>query len=136
MIKELNDAVKWHKDKNYIINPMLADNKEDSIWYSDLVFSFDYKGYCFSVHAFGDIEFDYKGETYYSIYETDITNDEQLHNAIQNGELEFYNNNWYELFIDKVDEQGKPIEEISNIVIDNITDCVDKDWVESLIKGE
>ena len=135
MIQELKNAFEWHKDKDYFINPMLADDKQDSIWYNDLVFSYDYKGYRFSVHAVGDIEFDYKGEIYCDIYDTDITNDEQFNKAIQNYEFEFYNSNWYELYVDKIDENGQFIDELGDFVIDNITDCVDKDWVKSFIEG-
>lgn len=136
MIQELKDAIKWHNDKDYFMIGDLRDDRQDSIWYDDLLYLFDYKGYEFSVHAYGEIAFYYKGERYYSIYDTDIENDKQLYDAIDNGELDFINNNWYELFVDKIDDKGRVIEEIDNFVIDEITDCLDKNWIDELIEEE
>ena len=101
-----------------------------------MLYSYDYKGYRFSVHALGDITIYYKEDTYHSIYDTDITNDEELHKAVENNEIEWDNNNWYDLVIDKIDDKGNVVEEIDYIVINNLEDCVDRDWIEDIIKGE
>ena len=136
MIEELKNAVNWHKDKNYIISPALREDRQDSVWYNGLLYAYTYKGYRFSVYAVGDITIYYKEDTYHSIYDTDIKNDAELHKAVENNEIEWGNNNWYEMFIDKVDEKRNVVEEIDNIVIDNLEDCVDRDWIEDIVKGE
>lgn len=136
MIKELKDAVNWHKDKDYFMSTELREDRQDSNWYDGLLYSFKYKGHEFSVYAHGDIRIDYKGEIYHNIYDTDLKNDKDLQRALEKNELTWENNNWYELFVDKIDENGEQIEEIDSFVIDYITDCLDKEWVEDLVKGE
>ena len=136
MVEELKNSIKWHKDKDYFVSAELRDDRQDSIWYDGLLFSYKYKGYRFSVIACGYVKIYYNEESFDSIYQTDITNDNRFNMAIKNGELDFGNNNWFELFVDKIDENGNTTEEIDNFVIDNITDCLDKGWVEDIVRGE
>lgn len=136
MVKELQDAVKWHKDTNYFMSQELSDDRQDSNFYDGLLYAYKYKGYKFSVFAHGEIRIFYKGDRYSNIYDIGIKNDKQMKKAIENGDLDWENNNWYELFVDKLDEQGNVAEEIDSFVIDYITDCLDKEWVEDLVKGD
>ena len=136
MVEELKNSIKWHKDKDYFVSAELRDDRQDSIWYDGLLFQYKYKGYRFSVVACGYIKIHYNEESFDSIYDTELKNDNDLKKAIKNDKIEWVNNNWFELFVDKIDENGNTTEEIDSFVIDNITDCLDKGWVEDIIKGE
>jgi hypothetical protein len=81
-------------------------------WYGGQCAVIKYKGYTFSIEAIGDIAWEYlKGETYeygkdksnsgrfYEEMDYYLKDDDALYNALENDELVFGNNNWWECFV-------------------------------------
>ena len=85
------------------------NERADSIWYGDDIVTiiFDDRYFC-TITAIGDITADIKGKRYCDksnsgrfkeyLFENGIYNDEDLQKAIENNDITFTDNNWFEFF--------------------------------------
>jgi|TARA_B100001094_G_scaffold161737_1_gene156463 hypothetical protein len=85
-----------------VIMDRAEKDRLDSMWYRssdhDPIKVVKYKDRIFRLEAFGEVDVAYKGERFYCASEiSELKTDQDLHLAIQNGELELSYNNWFEV---------------------------------------
>lgn len=97
---------------------LIDDDHQSHYWYGGKCAEIKYKGYTFSIEATGDVYWDYTkdGDTsetfkdksnsgrFYGEMGYYFKNDNELYKAIEDGELIFDYNNWWECFV--YDKQG------------------------------
>ena len=88
--------------EDFQVKDSWTKDKTDSMWYRssdhEPVRVVNYKGRTWSMYPFGEVSFTYKDERYYCLSEcTDIKNDKELGEALDNGDMELWHNNWYEI---------------------------------------
>lgn len=101
------------------INDFIDNNHQLSYWYGGECARVEHKGYTILIEAIGDIRVSYElngeevayckdkgnGGRFYGIMAEYFKNDAEVLKAMQNEELIFDNNNWWELSI--IDPQGE-----------------------------
>ena len=115
-----------------------TNDRKDSIWYGGDIVSIKIGKYFITIGAYGDIRACINGEYYVDkcnggsfveyLNEQGIHNDEELSNAIKNGQLEFGNNNWFEAFI--WDDENKDYIETYDTIIDELDENDDFEWLD------
>lgn len=103
-------------DKNKIqvtITDLIDNEHKSHFWYGGQCAKIEYKGYVFSIEAIGDVYWYCQQDEYTSDYYKDknnsgrfynemcniFKNDDELYAAIDNDELIFDYNNWWECFV-------------------------------------
>ena len=81
-----------------VISDRSTKDKTDSMWYRSSdhtpIRVVEYKGRKWVLWAMGEVDFTYKDERYYCLSNcTDITNDDELGDALDNDELDLFFNN-------------------------------------------
>lgn len=126
--------IKWLQD--------FKNERKDSIWYGGDIVSIHLGKYQITIGAYGDIRATINGNYYcdkcnggnfvdYLIQEG-IHNDKELSMAIQNGKIEFENNNWFEAVI--WDTKKKDYVETYDTVIDELDYKDNFKWVKPWLK--
>ncbi len=88
--------------EDFQVKDSWTKDRRDSMWYRssdhEPVRVVNYKGRTWSMYPFGEVRFTYKDNRYYCLSEcTDIKNDDELGKALDNGEMDLFFNNWYEI---------------------------------------
>lgn len=105
-------------DIKVTITDYIDDEHKSHYWYGGQCAKIEYKDYIFSIEAIGDVYCDYvkdgrvleyiKDKNNAGIFYNEmcgyLKNDQELYDAIDNDELIFDNNNWWECFV--IDPQG------------------------------
>lgn len=91
------------------ITDKIDDQHLSHCWYGGQCATIKHRGYTFSIEAIGDVCFEYKGGSMfkdknntgklYSELCSYIKDDNALYKAIENNELVFDANNWWECFV-------------------------------------
>lgn len=91
------------------ITDKIDDQHLSHYWYGGQCATIKHRGYTFSIEAIGDVYFEYKGGSMfkdknnagklYSELCSYIKDDNALYKAIENNELVFDANNWWECFV-------------------------------------
>lgn len=119
-------------------------DRQDSIWYGGDIVSIEIRGYIVYIGAYGDLRVIINGWEYVDknnggmfvqyLEENGIHNDTELKEAIQNGTIEFLNNNWFEAFV--WDKRKKDwVGNSWDCVIDELSVDDDFAWIEDWIKA-
>jgi hypothetical protein len=119
-----------------------TNDRKDSVWYGGDVVRVKYGDYLIIVSAVGEIRAKINGEYYcdknnYGLFkdylvENGITNDKELKNAIENGMVEFYGNNWLEIIV--WDDTNKDYVEMCDTIIDELDENDSFDWLEEWLR--
>lgn len=117
----------------------IDNDRLDSIWYGGQMVNIKGDGYEADIYAIGDIRAWIKNEYYCDknnggmfkeyLEDNGITNDTELQQAIDNGEIEFENNNWFEVFVQTDDG-----DEFSEVV--DLEPNDDFAWLDDWVKEE
>lgn len=131
----MNKQIKWLQD--------MEQDKLDSVWYGGDMVNIQLWHYRICITAAGDIRAIIKGETYCDknnggmfrqyLNENGIYNDDDLQKAIENGEVIFLDNNWFEIII--WDEDIKDYIYDTDPVVDLVPND-DFSWLDDYIAGE
>lgn len=129
----MNKKIKWLQE--------MEQDKVDSVWYGGDMVNIQIGHYRVCITAAGEIRATIKGEVYVDknevgmfneyLNENGIRNDDELQAAIENGDIVFGDNNWFELII--WDEDTKDYVECYDTVVD-LEPNDDFNWVEDLLK--
>ena len=114
----------------------LDKDRLDSIWYGGLMVSIKTDNYEADIYAIGEIRAYINGEYYCDksdggkfkeyLEENNITNDKELRKAIDDDNIEFLNNNWFEVFVQTDD--GDEFSEVVDLEPNDDFAWLD-DWV-------
>ena len=130
------------------ITDFIDEQHQAHYWYGGQCAVIKYKGYTFSIEAIGDVYWytNKNGEVsecwkdknnsgrFYSEMYDEYTNDTELYDAIESGELVFDHNNWWECFIyDKDGEFHDLMWDLDSIRLDDAIDEV-KTRLDEMIK--
>lgn len=128
----------------------IDDDHLDCTWYGGYIGGFQYEGYVVSVAAMGDVRVsgEYKGvEVDYvdknndgamshnsdASLRTAFESDKELYQAVEDGDIEFGNNNWIEVFVK--DPSGKSLDSFVCDDSDVLDACCDiscmLDWLKA-----
>ena len=117
-------------------------DRQDSIWYGDDIVTIVVGRYHVTIGAYGDIRATINGNYYVDkcnsgrfaeyLAEEGITNDAELSQAKQNGQIEFDNNNWFEAFV--WDDKEKDYVEVGDAIIDELKPDDDFAWIKPWLK--
>ena len=85
-----------------VLKDRVEKNRYDSMFYRasdhDPLVVASYLGRKWVIYPMGEVSLSYKGNRYYCLSEcSDIKTDEELGKAIDNGDLDVFMNNWYEI---------------------------------------
>jgi hypothetical protein len=127
-----------------VISDRSTKDKTDSMWYRSSDHSpirvVEYKGRQWVMWAMGEVSFTYKDEKYYCLSEcTDITNDDEFGDALDNGELDLWLNNWYEIRPSMSDTDSPYYKYVNAGLYDDVygsPDELDKDLLDLYLKAE
>lgn len=112
----------------FLDEQVLNDNQQDAsfyVGYDNLIAEIKGNGKRFQVFCVGEMRILYKDEIYRStnhlLKDAQITNDKQLFDLERSGELEFYNNAWFEFVnADDIDDYSEPLHEAREAVLEAI----------------
>jgi hypothetical protein len=127
-----------------VISDRSTKDKTDSMWYRSSdhtpIRVVEYKGRQWVMWAMGEVSFTYKDERYYCLSEcTDITNDDEFGDALDNGELDLWLNNWYEIRPSMSDTDSPYYKYVNAGLYDDVYgshDELDKDLLDLYLKAE
>lgn len=145
MLEKVNAFKEALKDKakNVWVMKNLDPKKEDSIWYNgDNIVYVEFEDVDIFIQGIGDIYVevtDENGEeletlrdkSNYGVEPTTFSNDEEMLKLIQEGRLEFHNNNWFETLFQFKD--SKYVESTYDIV-DNVSDALDPGYILEILE--
>ena len=128
-VNEFKEALK-DKAKNVWVMKNLDPKKEDSIWYNgDNIVYVEFEDVDIFIQGIGDIYVEVKDEN--GVEPTTFSNDEEMLKLIQEGRLEFHNNNWFETLFQFKD--SKYVESTYDIV-DNVSDALDPGYILEILE--
>lgn len=120
----------------------ITKGREDSNWYGGQIVEVETKKYLMSIEAVGDIAVLIDEEYYCDkgnngllaeyLEEHNIHNDKELEKAIEDGRVEFENNNWFEIFV--WDKENKEWIGVGDSVIDCMEENDDFSWVDDWLE--
>ena len=127
-----------------VISDRSTKDKTDSMWYRSSdhtpIRIVEYKGRKWVLWAMGEVDFTYKDERYYCLSEcTDISNDDEFGDALDNGELDLFFNNWYEIRPSMSDTDSPYYKYVNAGLYDDVygsPDELDKDVLDLYLKAE
>ena len=119
-----------------------TNDRKNSVWYGDEIVSVWYGDYLITISAVGEIKAKIKGKYYCDkndygsfkehLIENGITNDKELKNAIDNGSVEFYENNWLEAIV--LDDENNEYVELDDNIVNELNENDNCDWLEGWLR--
>lgn len=141
-VKTFKEALK-DKAKNVWVMKNLDPKKEDSIWYNgDNIIYVEFEDVDIFIQGIGDIYVevtDENGEeleilrdkSNHGVEPTTFSNDEEMLKLIQEGRLEFHNNNWFETLYQFNDSDYV---QSTYDIVDNVSDALDPDYILEILE--